>query len=147
MFCSAFKRFHVCVFSCSLIVICGRVNPTQTAVPLSSPQLFMYGYFKKPNLDRRIAISATNIVCTVAEAACCLLIPIFSFFFRNSESESRQSCPTLSDPRGCSPPGSSVPGILRARPLQWVAVLFSRGSSQPRDRTQVSRMAGRFFTI
>ena len=42
----------------------------------------------------------------------------------------------------CSPPGSSVHGILQARILQWVAFPFSRGSSQPRDQTQVSQIAG-----
>ena len=40
----------------------------------------------------------------------------------------------------------TVHGILQARILQWVAVPFSRASSQPRDRTQVSRIAGKFFT-
>ena len=45
-----------------------------------------------------------------------------------------QSCPTLSDPMDCSlPPGSSVHGILQARTLEWVAISFSRESSQPRD--------------
>ena len=44
-------------------------------------------------------------------------------------------------------PGFSVHGILQTRILEWVAVPFSRGSSQPRDWTQVSRIAGRFFTI
>ena len=43
-------------------------------------------------------------------------------------------------------PGSSVHGILQARILEWVAKPSSRGSSWPRDRTQVSRIAGRFFT-
>ena len=52
-----------------------------------------------------------------------------------------QSCPTL-----CDPLDYTVHGILQARILEWVAVPFSRRSSQPRDRTQVSRMAGRFFT-
>ena len=46
------------------------------------------------------------------------------------------SCPTLCDPMDCSPPGSSVYGILQARILEWVAVPSSRGSSQPRDWTQ-----------
>ena len=41
----------------------------------------------------------------------------------------------------------TVHGILQARILEWVAFPFSRGSSQPRDRTQVSRIAGGFFTI
>ena len=45
----------------------------------------------------------------------------------------------------CSPPGSSVHGILQTRILEWVAIPFSRGSSQPRDWTQVSCIAGRFF--
>ena len=58
-----------------------------------------------------------------------------------------QSCPTLCDPMDCNLPGSSVHGILQARTLEWVAVSFSRESSQPRDRTQVSRIAGGFFTI
>ena len=47
----------------------------------------------------------------------------------------------------CSLPGSSVHGILQARILEWVAISFSRGSSWPRDRTPVSCIAGRFFTI
>ena len=44
-----------------------------------------------------------------------------------------QSCPTLCNPVDCSPPGSSVHGILQARMLEWVAVLLPRGSFQPRD--------------
>ena len=60
-----------------------------------------------------------------------------------SESEVAQSCPTLCDPMDCSPPGSSVHGILQARILEWVAISFSRGSSWSRDRTQVSRITGR----
>ena len=52
-----------------------------------------------------------------------------------------QSCPTL-----CDPMDYTVHGILQARILDWVAVPFSRGSSQPRDWTQVSLNAGGFFT-
>ena len=51
-----------------------------------------------------------------------------------------QSCSTLCDPMDCSPPGSSVHGIPQARILEWVAILFSRGSSQCRGQTQVSHM-------
>ena len=54
-------------------------------------------------------------------------------------------CPTLCDPIDYSPPDFSVHGISQARILEWVAILFSRGSSQPRDRTEVSCIAGRFF--
>ena len=53
----------------------------------------------------------------------------------------------LCDPMDCSPPVSSVHGILQARTLKWFAIPFSRGSSRPRDWTQVSCIAGRFFTI
>ena len=52
-----------------------------------------------------------------------------------------QLCPTL-----CYPTDYTVHGILQARILEWVAFSFSRGSSQPRDRTQVSCIAGGFFT-
>ena len=52
-----------------------------------------------------------------------------------------QSCPTL-----CDPTDYTVRGILQARILEWVAFPFSRGSSQPRDRTQVTHIAGGFFT-
>ena len=62
-------------------------------------------------------------------------------------SEVAQSCPTLCDPMDCSLPGSSVHGIFQAIVLEWIAISFSRGSSQPRDRTQVSHIAGRCFTI
>ena len=47
----------------------------------------------------------------------------------------------------CSLPGSSVHGIFRARILEWVAIAFSRGSFWPRDRTRVSRIVGRCFTV
>ena len=57
-----------------------------------------------------------------------------------------QSCLTLCDPMDCNPPGSSVYGILQARILEWVAIPFSRGSSWPKDWTQVSCIAGGFFT-
>ena len=50
-----------------------------------------------------------------------------------------QSCLTLCDPIDCSPPGSSVHGILQARILEWVAIPFSRRSSQARDWTQVNK--------
>ena len=62
-------------------------------------------------------------------------------------SEVVQSCLTLCDPVDYSPPGSSVHGILQARILEWVAISFSRGSSWPRDQTQVSRIAGRRFNL
>ena len=58
-----------------------------------------------------------------------------------SEVKVAHSCLTL-----CNPMDYTVHGILQARILEWVAVPFSKGSSQPRDWTQVSHIAGRFFT-
>ena len=55
-----------------------------------------------------------------------------------------QSCPTLWDPNDCSPPGSSVHGLLQARILEWVAMSYSRGSSQP--GVKYTSLAGGFFT-
>ena len=58
-----------------------------------------------------------------------------------------QSCLTLCNPMNCSPPGSSVHGILQARILEWFTISFSRVSSWPRDWTCVSCIAGRCFTV
>ena len=64
-----------------------------------------------------------------------------------SESEVAQSCLTLCDPMDCSLSGSSVHGIFQARVLEWIAISFSRGPSRPRNRTWVSCIAGRRFTV
>ena len=65
----------------------------------------------------------------------------------DSDSEVAQSCLTLCDPMNYSLPGSSIHRIFQARVLDWVAISFSRGSSRHRDRTRVSRIVGRRFTI
>ena len=57
-----------------------------------------------------------------------------------------QLCLNVYNCMDCTLPGSSVPGILQARILEWVAIPFSSGSSWPRDRTRVSSIAGGFFT-
>ena len=54
---------------------------------------------------------------------------------------------TLCNPMDCSLPGFSVYAIFQARVLEWVAISFSRGSSRPRDQTQVSCIVGRHFTL
>ena len=60
--------------------------------------------------------------------------------WKDSESESHSFMSDSLQPHG------RVHGILQARILEWVAIPFSKGSSQPRDQTQVSCIAGRFFT-
>ena len=74
-------------------------------------------------------------------------ISSFLFCGHESESEVAQSCLSLCDPMDSSPPFSSDHGILQARMLEWVAISFSRGSSRPRDRTRVSCIIGRHFTV
>ena len=77
------------------------------------------------------AVLVIHVVYWSHRPMCCgLLSPVRLFF----------------DPMGCSLPGSSVHGIFQARILEWVAMPSSRGSSRARDRTQVSCIAGRFFT-
>ena len=61
-----------------------------------------------------VCVFDTHLFLTMCESVKMLVIP---------------SCPTLCDPTGCSPPGSSVYGILQARILEWIAILFSRRSS------------------
>ena len=64
-----------------------------------------------------------------------------------SESEVAQSCLTLCDTVDCSLLGSSVHGIFQAIVLEWIAISFSRGSSQPRAQTRDSCIVDRRFTI
>ena len=80
----------------------------------------------------RRAFKASHALCFSMQHECML-------------AKTLQSCLTLWNPIDHSLPGSSVHGILQARIL-WVAILFSRGSSQPRDWTWVSCIAGGFFT-
>ena len=66
---------------------------------------------------------------------------------QQKESEVAQAHPTLCNPMGCSLPGSSIHGVFQAKVLEWVAIAFSRESSRPRDRTQVSCITDRRFNI
>ena len=74
-----------------------------------------------------------------------IFFALVSLSFINLCTLSRFSCVWLCNPTDCSPSGSSVHGILQARILEWVATPSSRGSSQPRDWTQVFRFAGDSF--
>ena len=66
-------------------------------------------------------------VCVCASMHVCVLVTL--------------PCLTVCNPMDCSPPGFSAHGILQARILEWVAIAFSSGSSEPRDQTQVSHIA------
>ena len=83
-------------------------------------------------------------LCPVCYVFSCTSVCMCTKFLRNHialKVKVAQSCPTL-----CDTMDYTVHGILQARILEWVAFPFSRGSSQPRDQTQVSHIAGRFFT-
>ena len=71
----------------------------------------------------------------------CVFASLETDRIRNRKVKVTQQCQTL-----CNPMNYTVHGILQARILEWVAFPFSRGSSQLRDRIQVSHIAGRFFT-
>ena len=82
-------------------------------------------------------------------AAFIYLIYLFTYIFTTLHLSTQvflsllcaQSCPTLCNPRDCNLPGSSVQGIFQASILEWTAISFSRGSSQPRDRTCVFHLS------
>ena len=67
------------------------------------------------------------------------------WMFQHTVCVCAQSCPTFCDPMGCSPPSFSVHGIFQARILEWVAISFSRGSSQPKDQTHVFCIGRQFL--
>ena len=72
--------------------------------------------------------------------SCCLLVQhiVGNNIMYNMHAKSLQSCLTLCDPMDCSQPDSCVHGILWVRILEWIAISYSRGSSQPKDWTHVS---------
>ena len=109
-------------------------------VPISSQSRPLTHFFKQPFLAAFLVVLMVGLVhyqlcvCVCVCACMCSVI---------------QSCLTLCDPMDCSPPGSSVHGIFLARILEWVAISYSRGFSQPRDQTAslaYSALAGRLFT-
>ena len=104
----------------------------KSSIPRSVWWLYVYMYATKNPLI--CALKSQQLVNFVVVQSLCVLCFI------------AQSCPTLSTPWTAALQAPLPLGILQARTLEWVAVPVSRGSSQPRDRTKVSRIAGRFFT-
>ena len=113
----------------------------------------------KPNLQYLWGVPVLGFVfallpCFLCLCLFCCSVPPYCFLLHwiniissESESEVAQSCLTLCDPMDRSLSGSSVHGIFQARVLEWIAISFSRRSSHPRNRTQVSCIAGRRFTV
>ena len=95
-----------------------------------------------------------NPSCFIYVVSLSLSLSLFLFFMTGSLLSFKSMCvcvlvaqswPTLCDSMDCRPPGFSVHEIFQTRILEWVAMSFSSESSRPRDRTQVSCIAGRFF--
>ena len=101
-------------------------NARSTCLPVNTGVVLM-----KPSLEvsLRTPLPAVSLMCS-PPASPGTYTPVIS--------DLTQSCPTLCNPMDCSPPGSSVLGILEGRILEWVAISFSRGSCQPRDRMHIS---------
>ena len=97
---------------------------------------------KNPTRLPALGVQSLSHRTTMKVPFVCLYVYIYVY---ESESEVAQSCPTVCNSMDCSLPSSSVHGIFQARVLEWVAISFSRGSSQLRDRTQVSGIIGRCF--
>ena len=114
---------------------------------------------------RQVTLQTLDFTCChymlgpLDTAVCLICIPVGTNWMRGMScvrtvhkvlvevkwSEVTQSCLTLCDPVDCSPQGSSVHGIFQAIVLEWIAISFSSGSSQPRDGTHVSHIVGRCF--
>ena len=118
--------------------------------PVGCPTLFRWDLFKAwfhnhhlcsgcTELSRHWSVHSFSCILTLPFVCVCVCVCV----------KSLQLCPTQCYLMDCSLLGSSVQGILQARILEWVVMPSPRGSSQPRDRTQVScvfHIRGRFFT-
>ena len=105
----------------------------------NSEILFIWAHLE-PNWPICLLVYSRITTVQIGVINQCVLPPIF-FILLEVKVKVTQTCLTLFDPMDCI-----VPGILQARMLEWVAFPFSRGSSQPRDWTQVSHIADGFFT-
>ena len=123
--------------------VCGLGHLLYTLKPLNCPRLILISV-----LSHQDPLQVTSEPGPLLQAdpsthfsVSLLNNPLYQFLYMCVKL--LQSCPTMHS----STPGNSVHGILQARILQWVAIPSSRGSSQARDRSQVSHIAGRFFSV
>ena len=119
---STFSRLITCCCCCVVSVMSDSVRPHRwqsTRLPHA---------WDSPGKNTGVGCHFL-LQCMKVKRAACINI---SFFFFNGGGLVAL-CPTLGDPMDYSPPGSSVHGIFQARILEWVAMSFSRESSQPRD--------------
>ena len=124
------------VTSSSHLALHVGVSPLEKAFPLQDPKAFFLDSSRSPPVDSNPEVLSLRYLphseLQVQQILSCVLVT--------------QSC-QLHNPMDCNPPGYSVREILQARILEWVAISFSRVSSQPKDQTWVSRIAGGFFIV
>ena len=122
----------------------GKIESQSSPEPLNSSISFTYFMFKSPPQP---PCMARYLFCVVVlkELGSYQVANSVLYCYTNVCCLVAQSRPTLFDPMDYSPPGSSVHGISQARILEWVAIFFSRGSSQPRYRTHISYVGGWFL--
>ena len=124
------------VTSSSHLALHVGVSPLEKAFPLQDPKAFLLDSSRSPPVDSNPEVLSLRYLphseLQVQQILSCVLVT--------------QSC-QLHNPMDCNPPGYSVREILQARILEWVAISFSRVSSQPKDQTWVSRIAGGFFIV
>ena len=117
---------------------CPQSLPASGSSPMS--QLFAWGGQSTYSLFKKNFFYWNRV-----DLQCCVSFGYTAKWF--SHVLVTQLCLTLCDSMDCSPPGSSVYGILQAEILEWVPIPFSMASSKPRDCTGVSCTAGRLFTV
>ena len=131
-------QYHTKLFHCSTCALhfqpLATTNPFTTSMILPFPECHMVEIIQYVALSHWL-LSLSNM----------LLRSLHVFLWLDSsflfvKCENAHSYLTLLDPMDCSPLGSSIHGILQARILEWVAIPFSGGSSQPRDQTRFSRI-------
>ena len=151
--------WQICLFSffffnstdvCSVLSIFRGIDLCRKCFPPRNPCLLVFSLstLHLPNEEeqaRKRKVGGRNYVCV------CVYIYVYTHTHMKVKKWNSalvtQSCLTLCDPKDCGPPGSSVYGILRGRIREWVAISFSRKFSWPGDWTQVSYIAGAFFTV
>ena len=126
-----------------------RVFSNESALRLRWPKCWSFSFSTSPsNMYIHVNVSPSlSAKCTESVSDVLVMTPYFKKRLTDWLTEVAQSCPTLCDPMDCSLSGSSVYGIFQARVLEWIAISFSRGCSWPRNRTRVSHIAGRHFTV
>ena len=141
-FCCTIKSTsYMCTYIRSLLILCPTFTPTpppRSSQPWGEPL---------PGCSFSLGESPFQAPSELAVLYSSFPLAIYVTHDEVKWSKFTQSCQTLCDPMDCSLQGSSIHGTFQARVLEWVAISFSRGSSWPRDRAQVSRIVGRCFTL